>query len=109
MMRWATYGIILGLAGMMLAPSMEARVQETQPAMEVPLVRGLDGGYYEPYSPDLIESVQGGLKIWGLYEGEVNGILDQATMRAIGDFQKAHGLAVSGVPSPQTRKALFVE
>jgi len=39
--------------------------------------------------------------------GEVNGVLDEDTMKAIGEFQKSRGLTVSGVPSPRTRKALF--
>jgi peptidoglycan hydrolase-like protein with peptidoglycan-binding domain len=107
MTRWVTPGLIVGLAWMMLAPSVKALTQEKPAAEEVTLIRGLDGGSYEPYSSDLIETVQQALKTLGVYQGEVNGNLDEETMQAIGDFQKSHGLTVSGVPSPHTRKALL--
>jgi len=108
MTRCATAGLILGLAWMvLLAPPGEALAQEKQAAGEVNLVQGLDGGTYEPYDSAVIEKVQGALKTLGLYQGEVNGVLDADTMKAIGEFQKSRSLTVSGVPSPRTRKALF--
>jgi peptidoglycan hydrolase-like protein with peptidoglycan-binding domain len=71
------------------------------------LVKGLDGGTYEPYSPAIVQRVQKALKAAGLYQGEENGILDDGTMKAIGDFQEKNGLKVSGVPTPNTRKLLL--
>ena len=59
------------------------------------------------YKPAAIEALQTALKAQGLYEGEVNGELDKVTMEAIGEFQKANHLMVSGVPSPATRKLLL--
>jgi peptidoglycan hydrolase-like protein with peptidoglycan-binding domain len=71
------------------------------------LIRGLDGGTYKPHSPAVVEKVQTALKEKGLYQGEVIGELDEATMKAVGEFQKANNLTVSGVPSPSMRKLLF--
>src|SRR3972149_3715299 len=78
--------------------------QETKP---ITLIQGLDGGDYEPYAPRVMERVQEALRSQGLYSGEVNGLLDEATMEALGEFQKQHGLQVCGVPTPSTRRALF--
>jgi hypothetical protein len=60
-----------------------------------------------PYAPRVIERVQEALRSQSLYSGEVNGLLDQATMEALGEFQKQHGLQVCGVPTPSTRRVLF--
>lgn len=73
------------------------------------LVRGLDGGTYEPYNPALVQKVQKALKAAGLYQGEENGLLDDGTMKAIGEFQEKNDLKVSGVPTPNTRKLLLKE
>lgn len=45
----------------------------------------------------------------GLYQGEENGLLDDGTMKAIGEFQEKNDLKVSGVPTPNTRKLLLKE
>lgn len=71
------------------------------------LVEGLDGGEYEAYKPSVIEKVQRALQEKELYEGEVDGRLDEATMQAIQSFQEQEGIQASGVPSPYTRQALF--
>lgn len=71
------------------------------------LIVGLDGGTYQPYKPTLIAKVQGALAKRGFYKGEVNGLFDKETMTALGAFQKQHGLTVSGMPSPGTRRLLF--
>jgi hypothetical protein len=68
---------------------------------------GLDGGLYDPYLPSVIVKVQEALTARGLYRGEAHGYLDEETMLALGEFQKDHGLQVCGVPTPQTRRALF--
>jgi Putative peptidoglycan binding domain len=71
------------------------------------LIQGLDGGEYDPYSVDTIQQVQQALQSAGIYSGPTSGLLDQATMQAIGEFQKNHGLQVCGVPTPNTRELLL--
>lgn len=71
------------------------------------LIEGLDGGLYQPYKPSVVRRTQEALKQKGLYAGEVDGVFDEATMRAVGDYQAQHGIVASGVPTPETRKALF--
>ncbi len=71
------------------------------------LIRGFDGSHYPPYRPATVRRVQEGLRRAGLYAGPVHGHLDQGTMDAIAQFQKAEGLGASGVPSPRTRHYLF--
>lgn len=97
--------ITLALAAFLLAapPSLGAR----EPAEAVTLIKGLDGGTYEPYGPETIEKVQQALKAAGLFQREVTGILDEETMKAVGEFQRSNQLTVSGVPSPATRKLLL--
>jgi peptidoglycan hydrolase-like protein with peptidoglycan-binding domain len=85
--------------------SSAARAQEKQ----VQLIKGLDSGDYMPYRQLVIEEVQELLRARGHYQGDANGVLDEATMNAIGEFQKANGLHVSGVPSPMTRRLLQEE
>ena len=69
-------------------------------------VKGLDGGLYLAYKPSVVRETQRELTQRGLYHGAVDGKLGSETMRAIGSFQKEHGLAMSGVPTPRTRQAL---
>lgn len=83
----------------MVAPQICA-AQEPDNTNAVVLIQGLDGGSYEPYSPAVVEKVQGALKDKGLYQGEVNGKLDEATMKAIGEFQKANQLTAIGRITP---------
>ena len=66
-----------------------------------------DGGSYGPYRPKAIERIQRALKVRGLYDGPVNGVLDKPTMKAIYAFQRMAGtLQISGVPTPRTRRLL---
>ena len=44
-----------------------------------------------------------------LYNGPINGVLDQDTMEALGKYQETNGLQVCGVPTPRTREALLAE
>ncbi len=108
MSGWAIFGTALMLACLLVAPPARAGQGQTG-SKTVALIQGLGGGTYEPYSPAVIEKVQIALKEKGLYSGEANGELDEATMKAIGEFQKASDLTVSGMPSPSTRRLLFEE
>jgi Putative peptidoglycan binding domain len=89
-------------------PSAEQNWEQTVwvAGKEGKLVRGLDGGEYDPYAVSTVQQVQQALKSEGLYDGPVSGILDQATMQAIGEFQKSNNLQVCGVPTARTREAL---
>lgn len=70
------------------------------------LIKGLDGGLYQPYKPSVIREVQQELAKRGLFHEKADGVFDDATMKAIGAFQTKQGIVVSGVPSPDTRRAL---
>jgi hypothetical protein len=98
--------VVLTFVGF-LSWSLDARSQQPTQEEEIRLIRGLDGGDYEPYAPRVIEQAQEALRSQGLYSGEVNGILDQATKEALSEFQRQHGLQVCGVPTPSTRRLLF--
>jgi hypothetical protein len=80
-----------------------------QEPSEAVLVEGLDGGTYEAYKPAIITQVQEALKARGLYQGDVNGELDEETMESLAEFQKQHGLSPNGIPTPHTRGALLEE
>lgn len=71
------------------------------------LIRGVDGGEYDPYAVSTVQEVQQALTSKGLYNGPISGVLDQATMDAIAEFQKSNALQVCGVPTPRTREALL--
>jgi hypothetical protein len=90
-------------------PSGEQFWEETAwvPGKEGKLVLGLDGGEYDAYSVSTVQEVQQALTAQGLYAGPISGILDQATMQAIGEFQKSNDLQVCGVPTPHTREMLL--
>lgn len=103
---WIALGAVVMLACLLVTPPAWAAPGQTE-TKTVTLIKGLDGGTYEPYSPAVIEKVQTALKEKGLYQGEVDGELDESTMKAIGEFQKANNLTVSGVPSPSTRGLLI--
>ncbi len=72
------------------------------------MIQGLDGGSYENVCPSVMKNVQVALQAKGLYAGPISGVLDEATLNAIGEYQKANGLRVSGVPSPATRAAMGI-
>lgn len=55
---------------------------------------------------DMVETVQQKLKDGGYYTGDVNGIFDSATEKAVKAFQKASGLKQDGIVGSQTWKAL---
>ena len=70
------------------------------------MIRGLDDGTYENYYPSVVKDVQMALQDQGLYNGPISGVLDDMTVNALGEFQKANNLHVSGMPTPRTREAL---
>ena len=72
------------------------------------MIKGLDGGTYENYYPSVVKNVQTALQSQGLYDGPISGVLDEATSNALGEYQKANHLRVSGVPTPRTREALKI-
>ncbi|MBI1352911.1 MAG: hypothetical protein GC160_01095 [Acidobacteria bacterium] len=76
------------------------------PGFEGKLILGLDGGQYDPYRAGVVRRVQKFLFDQELYDGPVTGVLDAETMKAVGRFQAERGIAESGVPSPETRKAM---
>jgi peptidoglycan hydrolase-like protein with peptidoglycan-binding domain len=53
-----------------------------------------------------IAALQVGLRSHGFYAGTVDGVLGGGTVQAVQRLQRKKGLAVDGVPGPQTRKAL---
>ena len=92
------------------APVLDASQQAAEEARietQQVLIKGLDGGEYQPYHPALVNRVQEALKTAGLYQGEISGKLDEETMRALGEFQKQNGLGVTGIPTPKTRALLL--
>ena len=93
------------LAVLLLLP-YPSLAQDDRNKEQVTLVKGLDGDYYEPYKSSVIREVQVALKEKGFYKGEVNGVLDDNTMRAIADFQKDQGIIANGIPTPLTREML---
>ena len=106
MQRSVLYAVLV-LTGVM-GWNSGAQSQEQPPERgETILIQGLDGGSYEPYAPRVIERVQEALQSQTLYAGAVNGVLDQATMDSIAQFQEQHGLQVCGVPTPHTRRLLL--
>ena len=55
---------------------------------------------------DMVKTVQQKLKDGGYYTGDVNGIFDNDTQKAVKAFQKASGLKQDGIVGSQTWKAL---
>ena len=99
-MRVAKERIALCLFALLLvAPAARA-------ALDKPLIKGLDGGDYERYKPEVIERAQQRLAELGLYGGPIDGKLTPEVMESLGQFQKEHDLAVTGIPTPRTREAL---
>ncbi len=53
------------------------------------LIKGFDGGAYEPDGPALVRRVREALLTEGLYSGELRGVLDEPTMNALGNFERS--------------------
>lgn len=84
-------------------------IEALKPHLAKGLVIGLEGEEYEAYKRSVIERTQEELKSRGLYDGPVDGWLEETTKRALAAFQEQAGLPASGVPTPKTRRALFGE
>lgn len=93
--------------GFALLTFFSAARGEEKPRPTGPVVTGLDGANYLGYRPGLVRKAQEALKSKDLYAGEINGELDEATMKAMGEFQKQNSLPATGVPTPKTRAKLF--
>lgn len=55
-----------------------------------------------------VEAIQQTLLERGLYKGEVNGIYDEATKKAVTAFQKQQGLTQDGIAGPSTLSKLGI-
>lgn len=53
-----------------------------------------------------VKEVQRRLKLWGYYDGQVDGVFGVGTKRAVIAFQKKNGLTADGVVGKSTYKAL---
>ena len=53
-----------------------------------------------------VKEVQRRLKLWGYYDGQVDGVFGVGTKRAVITFQKKNGLTADGVVGKSTYKAL---
>lgn len=102
---WILLGIVLLLACLLAKPAWLAPMPTE--CARTRWIRGLDGELHELCSPAVIEEVQKALKEKNLYSGDANGELDMPTMQAVGQFQKANHLTVSGVPSRSTQELLL--
>jgi hypothetical protein len=105
MTRFLLIGLFVALVYLLFAP-ISASAQRARDR-EIHLIQGLDGAPYESYLPEVVQQVQQALQEEGYYKGEITGTLDEDTMRALGEFQKEHQLAVTGVPTPRTRELLL--
>lgn len=71
----------------------------TEAVLEVAVLRqGARGGE--------VKEVQRRLKLWGYYNGSVDGVFGAGTRKAVIAFQKKNGLAADGVVGQSTYKAL---
>ena len=56
---------------------------------------------------DAVRELQAQLKVMGYYNGDVTGIYDTATKKAVIAFQKKNGLTADGIAGAETQKLLF--
>ena len=89
-----------------LLAGYEAAVAEAG-SLPADLILGLDGDIYLKYKSSVVEQVQQALQGAGFYAGSISGDLDADTKVSLGRYQGTHGLSVTGVPSPSTRKRLL--
>ena len=74
----------------------------TEAVLEVAVLRqGARGGE--------VKEVQRRLKLWGYYNGSVDGVFGAGTRKAVIAFQKKNGLAADGVVGQSTYKALGMD
>lgn len=106
--KWATMALSCALllpavsvsAIRATAPMEEARVEYTDAAVTTTAVlrQGSKGGE--------VKEVQRRLKMWGYYNGSVDGVFGAGTRSAVIAFQKKNGLTADGVVGKSTYKAL---
>ncbi len=58
---------------------------------------------------DIVSQAQTRLKMFGLYEGPVDGTMNPETILGLKAIQLAHGLPTNGELDEATRKAFFIE
>jgi len=107
MNRWKDFGMTAALAGLLIVPPVYGAQKPPSSTRTAETVTGLNGAIYQAYKPSVVRDVQAALKVKFLYRADLNGQLDEATMQAIGEYQKANNLEVSGVPTPATRERLL--
>ena len=106
--KWATMALSCALllptvsvgAIKATAPMEDARVEYTDTAVSTTAVlrQGSKGGE--------VKEVQRRLKMWGYYNGSVDGVFGAGTRSAVIAFQKKNGLTADGVVGKSTYKAL---
>ena len=106
--KWATMALSCALLlpavsmGAIKAPTSmeEARMEYTDAAVTTTAVlkQGSKGGE--------VKEVQRRLKMWGYYNGSVDGVFGAGTRSAVISFQKKNGLTADGVVGKSTYKAL---
>ena len=81
------------------AESVYMQTQEGAEAVEAAILKqGASGGE--------VKEVQRRLKLWGYYNGSVDGVFGAGTRKAVIAFQKKNGLTADGVVGKSTYKAL---
>lgn len=104
--KWA----VTAVAGALLLPALGVGIAKTKTAcqesyaleqtatMVAVLRQGAKGGE--------VKEVQKRLKLWGYYNGTVDGVFGEGTKKAVIAFQKKNGLTADGVVGKSTYKAL---
>ena len=87
-----------GVAATVTATAREAETQTEQTLQVAVLKNGSKGGE--------VAEVQRRLKLWGYYNGSVDGVFGASTRSAVIAFQKKNGLKADGVVGKSTYKAL---
>ena len=101
--KWAiaivASAMILPAAGMKIAKAVESDQYIMEESLQVAVLRqGSKGGE--------VNEVQRRLKLWGYYDGVVDGVFGASTKQAVIAFQKKNGLTADGVVGQSTYKAL---
>ena len=76
-----------------------------QEVKTVPLISGIT--IISGAKGEAVDRLQERLKELGYYTGEINGTYDRATVSAVQNFQRKHGIADSGKADPETQNALY--
>ena len=102
--KWAAAALagamLLPVAGVGIVKMSTARegTQVEEVAQVAILRQGAKGGE--------VQEVQRRLKLWGYYNGSVDGVFGEGTKKAVIAFQKKNGLTADGVVGKSTYKAL---